>query len=388
MNPGHAAPGGPGASGPPPFDRRRRQGTSRTGPSFSPLVVIEAVNCPVRRLMSQLVIRGVRAASLLSGAGPTATSAVSRCRGVTCRPPDGHPGDMRAQSTLGGGRGIDHGTGAGAVILHPATASGTAATPPTGEHQQTRRIGMTRTGGTGSAAVAAARSAVLPLALAQFVASYAGSNMNVAISAIATDLDTTVTGIQTTITLFTLTMAALMIPGSKLTDIWGRKFCFLLGLIVYGAGALLATFAQGLPILMIGYSLLEGVGSALLIPPIYILITVLFDDKTTRAKYFGVVSGAAGIGSAAGPLVGGLITSYVSWRASFLLQVLIVAAIAWMGRSIAEPPLPAQRPSFDGIGAVLSALGLFFVVFGVLQSGVYGWGRANQDYALGSTVII
>ena len=229
---------------------------------------------------------------------------------------------------------------------------------------------------------------MLPLALAQFVASYAGSNMNVAISSIATDLGTSVTGIQTTITLFTLTMAALMIPGSKLTDIWGRRFCFLLGLVIYGAGALLASVAQGLPLLMIGYSLLEGVGSALLIPPIYILITMLFDDTTTRAKYFGVVSGAAGIGAAAGPLIGGLVTSYISWRASFLLQVLIVAAIIWLGRGIADPPLPAQRPAFDWLGAVLSALGLFFVVFGVLQSGVYGWGTATQDYAIGDTVII
>ena len=186
---------------------------------------------------------------------------------------------------------------------------------------------MTRTTGAGGAAVAAAKAAVLPLALAQFVASYAGSNMNVAISAIASDLGTSVTGIQTTITLFTLTMAALMIPGSKLTDIWGRKFCFQLGLVIYGAGALIASFAQGLPLLMIGYSLLEGVGSALLIPPIYILVTMLFDDTTTRAKYFGVVSAAAGIGSAAGPLIGGLVTSYISWRASFILQVLIVAAI-------------------------------------------------------------
>ena len=247
---------------------------------------------------------------------------------------------------------------------------------------------MTRTRGAGGAAVAAAKAAVLPLALAQFVASYAGSNMNVAISSIASDLGTSVTGIQTTITLFTLTMAALMIPGSKLTDIWGRKFCFQLGLIIYGAGALLASFAQGLPLLMIGYSLLEGVGSALLIPPIYILITMLFDDTTTRAKYFGVVSGAAGIGAAAGPLIGGLVTSYISWRASFILQVLIVAAIIWLGRGIADPPLPAQRPAFDWLGAVLSALGLFFVVFGVLQSGVYGWGTATQDYAIGDTVII
>src|SRR4051795_2215478 len=122
----------------------------------------------------------------------------------------------------------------------------------------------------------AARTMVLPLALAQFICSYAASNMNVAISAIAEDLHTSVSGIQTTITLFTLTMAALMIPGSKLTDIRGRKVCFIAGLVVYGLGALLAAFAQNVTTLTIGYSLLEGVGSALLIPPIYILVTLLF----------------------------------------------------------------------------------------------------------------
>src|SRR3954468_21027229 len=170
---------------------------------------------------------------------------------------------------------------------------------------------MTRTGPGGGAAVARAGAVVLPLALAQFIASYAASNMNVAISTIAADLGTSVTGIQTTITLFTLTMAALMIPGSKLTDIWGRKFCFILGLGIYGTGALLASLAQGLALLTVGYSLLEGVGSALLIPPIYILITVLFDDVKTRAKWFGVVSGAAGLGSAAGPPIGGPLTSSI-----------------------------------------------------------------------------
>jgi len=164
---------------------------------------------------------------------------------------------------------------------------------------------------------AAARAVVLPLALGQFIASYAATNMNVAITTIADDIGTTVIGIQTTITLFTLTMASLMIPGSKLTDIWGRKFCFILGLLIYGAGALLASLAQGLGLMVVGYSLLEGIGSALLIPPIYILITVAFRDVTSRAKYFGVVSGAAGLGAAAGPLVGGLVTTAISWRASF-----------------------------------------------------------------------
>src|SRR5258708_14707341 len=113
--------------------------------------------------------------------------------------------------------------------------------------------------------VKAARALVLPLALAQFIASYAGTNMNVAISTIATDLDTTVVGLQTTITLFTLTMASLMIPGSKLTDIWGRKRCFIIGLAIYAGGALLALLAQGLALLPVGYPLLERIGSALMI---------------------------------------------------------------------------------------------------------------------------
>jgi MFS family permease len=212
--------------------------------------------------------------------------------------------------------------------------------------------------------------------------------MNVAISTIASDLDTPVSGIQTTITLFTLTMAALMIPGSKLTDIWGRKVCFMAGLVIYGAGALLAAFAQGLGLLIIGYSLLEGVGSALMIPPIYILVTVVFTDTTTRAKYFGVVSGAAGLGSAAGPLIGGLVTSAISWRASFVLQALVVGSIVLLARRIVDPPLPAEKPRFDGYGALLSALGLFFVVFGVLQSGTYGWGTSREDFSVGGTVLI
>jgi MFS family permease len=235
---------------------------------------------------------------------------------------------------------------------------------------------------------AAARAMILPLALAQFIASYAATNMNVAISAIAKDLGTDVAGVQTAITLFTLTMAALMIPGSKLTDIWGRKRCFIWGLIVYGAGALLALLSFGLPQLIIGYSLLEGVGSALMIPPIYILVTVAFPDVTSRARYFGVVSGAGGLGAAAGPLIGGVVTTAISWRASFGLQVLVVAWIIWLARKISDPAPEGPRPRFDVIGAVLSAAGLFFVVLGLLQSRTYGFGKSRQDLTIGGTVVI
>jgi len=228
----------------------------------------------------------------------------------------------------------------------------------------------------------------VPLALAQFIASYAATNMNVAISAIATDLHTTVIGLQTTITLFTLTMASLMIPGSKLTDIWGRKFCFMLGLSVYGIGALLAAFARSLGLMIFGYSVLEGVGSALLIPPVYILITVAFDDVKSRAKYFGIVSGAAGLGAAAGPLLGGLITSTISWRASFILQVLVVAWIMGMARRITDQPSTDPRPAFDLQGAVLSAAGLFFIVLGILLTNSYGWLTSRKDFTIAGSVII
>jgi MFS family permease len=231
-------------------------------------------------------------------------------------------------------------------------------------------------------------SMILPLALAQFIASYAASNMNVAISAIAKDLGTTVSGVQTAITLFTLTMAALMIPGSKLTDIWGRKKCFVAGLAVYGTGALIALFAQGITLLIIGYSLLEGIGSALMIPPIYILITVAYPDVKARAKYFGVVSGAGGLGAAAGPLIGGLMTSAISWRASFGLQVLVVAWIIVLARSIDDPARAGPKPRFDLTGAVLSAAGLFFIVLGLLQSRAYGFGASRKDFTIGGTVVI
>jgi MFS family permease len=183
-------------------------------------------------------------------------------------------------------------------------------------------------------------------------------------------------------------MAALMIPGSKLTDIWGRKRCFILGLMVYAAGGLLAALSFGLPQLIVGYSLLEGVGSALMIPPIYILVTVAFPDIKSRARYFGVVSGAGGLGAAAGPLIGGLVTSAISWRASFGLQVLVVIWIIYLARTITDPAVAEPRPRFDLTGAVLSAAGLFFVVLGLLQSRTYGFLVSRTDFKIGNTVVI
>jgi MFS family permease len=219
-----------------------------------------------------------------------------------------------------------------------------------------------------STAAAERRRFLAPLALAQFICSFAGSNMNVMINDITDDLDTTVAGVQAAITLFLLIMAVLMIPCSKLTDRWGRKRCFTMGLVLYGIGALLSAVSPGLGVLIIGNSVLEGIGTALLIPPVYILTTLHFADLTSRARAFGVISGMGGIGAAAGPLIGGVITTGISWRAAFIFQAVVVATIVVLSRRI-EDPVPADptRP-FDTVGAVLSAVGMFCVVFGILQA--------------------
>jgi MFS family permease len=210
---------------------------------------------------------------------------------------------------------------------------------------------------------------IAPLALAQFICSFAGSNMNVMIDDISNDLDTSVKGVQTAITLFLLIMAVLMIPCSKLTDRWGRKRCLMLGLTLYGIGALLSAVAPGLGVLILGNSVLEGVGTALLIPPVYILATLWFSDTTSRAWAFGAISGLGGIGAAAGPLIGGVITTGISWRAAFVFQALVVATIVLLSRRLDDPLPPDPTRPFDAIGAILSAVGMFFIVFGILQAG-------------------
>jgi MFS family permease len=217
--------------------------------------------------------------------------------------------------------------------------------------------------------LSAARRLILPLALAQFICSFAGSNMNVMITDISHDLNTTVKGVQTAITLFLLIMSILMIPCSKLTDRWGRKRCFMWGLTLYGAGAIVSAASPNLGFLILGNSVFEGVGTALLIPPVYILATLWFSNLSSRAWAFGVISGLGGIGAAAGPLIGGVLTTGISWRAAFLFQALIVATIVLVSRRLVDPLPPDPTRPFDAAGAILSGAGLFCIVFGILQAG-------------------
>ena len=224
------------------------------------------------------------------------------------------------------------------------------------------------------------RRMLVPLALAQFICSFAGSNMNVMITDISADLHTDVQGVQVCITLFLLVMAALMIPCGKLTDRYGRKWCFQLGLLIYGVGAVLSAAAPGLGVLIVGNSILEGVGTALLIPPVYILTTMLFGDMKSRARAFGVVSGMGGIGAATGPLIGGAITAAISWRAAFVFQAVIIVIIVLLGRGIIDPvPADPSRP-FDTVGAVLSAVGLVVLVGGIMA--------ADQNLALMAVLLV
>jgi MFS family permease len=216
--------------------------------------------------------------------------------------------------------------------------------------------------------VAPAKWALLPLALAQFICSFAGSNMNVMLTDMSRDLGTTVQGIQISITLFLLVMAALMIPFGKLTVQLGRKTCFILGLAVYGAGAVISALSPNIGVLILGNSVLEGAGTALLIPPVYILVTMYWTGLAERVRAFGIVSAAGGIGAATGPLIGGWITSTVSWRAAFGFQVLIIVIILIFAMRLKDPLAREPGRPFDIVGAVLSALGLIVFVVGILAA--------------------
>jgi MFS family permease len=214
----------------------------------------------------------------------------------------------------------------------------------------------------------AVKPMLLPLALAQFICSFAGTNMNVMIHDISHGLHTTVQGVQVAITLFLLVMAALMIPGGKLTDRFGRKRCFIIGLLIYGIGTVLSAVSPGIGVLILGYSIFEGVGTALLIPPVYILTTMLFGDVRSRARAFGVISGMGGIGAATGPLIGGLIATGITWRAAFVFQTLIVLGVVFLGRRLTDPVPADPRRRFDAVGAVISAAGLIIFVGGIMAA--------------------
>jgi MFS family permease len=210
------------------------------------------------------------------------------------------------------------------------------------------------------------------LASAQFIMVLDSSVMNVSISQIVADLNTTVTGVQSAITMYTLVMAAFMLVGAKLGDILGRDHAFALGLAVYGLGSLITSLSPDLTVLLIGWSGIEGLGAVLVIPAIAALTAANYEGKD-RAFAYGMIGGAAGAAIAAGPLIGGYVTTTWSWRYVFVGEVVVVIAVLLVHRRMKRAPKPEQPPKLDYGGAALSAIALALTVFGILKSSTWGW---------------
>jgi len=246
-----------------------------------------------------------------------------------------------------------------------------------GVHACSWRPRVTAVGAAPAARASGASVVLLTLATGQFLMTLDSSVMNVSIATVAKDVGTTVTGIQGAITAYTLVMAALMITGAKIGAMIGRKRAFAIGCIVYGCGSLTTSLAPNLPVLLFGWSFLEGVGAALILPAIVALVASNFPAERRPAAY-GLVAAAGAIAVAVGPLIGGFCTTYFSWRWVFAGEVLVVLAILLLTRRIADAP-SETRPQLDIVGAVLSALGLGLLVFGVLRSSEWGWFQPKPD---------
>ena len=230
-------------------------------------------------------------------------------------------------------------------------------------------------------AVAAGQSAagvvLLTLCAGQFLMALDSSVMNVSIATVADDLDTTITGIQSAIVLYTLVMAMLMVTGGKIGSMIGRKRAFLLGLLIYCSGSLTTALAPNLAVLLFGWSILEGIGAALIMPAIVALVAGNFPPEG-RPRAYGLVGAAGAIAIAVGPLIGGLATTYASWRWVFAGEVLIGAGIFLFSRRVTDAPVEV-RPHLDLLGSVLWALAMGLIVTGVLKSGEWGWFLASDD---------
>jgi EmrB/QacA subfamily drug resistance transporter len=210
------------------------------------------------------------------------------------------------------------------------------------------------------------------LSAAQFLMVLDQAVMNVAISQLVEDFDTTVTTIQAVIALYALVMAGLMLTGGKLGDIFGRRRVFAIGLVIYGIGSGLTAASWSVPSLMFGWSILEGIGAALVLPALVALVAGTYRDRD-RAVAYGVLGGVAGAGIAVGPILGGWVTTDFTWRLVFVGEVLVAIGILFGTRMLAEPERAPGKPTLDWVGSVLSAAGLAVLVFGVLQASNWGW---------------
>jgi MFS family permease len=213
---------------------------------------------------------------------------------------------------------------------------------------------------------------IIILAFAQFVMVLDSTVMNVSISTVVKDLDTTVTSMQGAITFYTLTMASLMLLGGKLGDIWGRKRALVIGSVVYAIGSLITGLSVNFGMLFIGWSVIEGLGAVLIIPAVAALVATNYKGKD-RVKAYAIIGAVSGAAAAAGPLIGGFVTTYLDWRYVFFAEVIIMCGVLLFTKHITDKPRAKKVPKIDIPSVLLSAGGLVLVVFGMLQSSKWGW---------------
>ena len=224
------------------------------------------------------------------------------------------------------------------------------------------------------------------LASAQFIMVLDTSVMNVAISQIVEDLDTTIQGVQSAITLYTLVMAAFMLLGAKLGDILGRNRAFAIGLAIYGVGSLTTALSPNLPVLLIGWSGIEGFGAVLVVPAIAALTAATYEGKD-RALAYALLGGTAAIAVAAGPLIGGWVTTEFTWRYVFAAETVVVIFILFLRGQIAQAPAAERRPQLDIVGVALSSAGLGLIVVAILRSSVWGIVKPRTPPTINGTEI-
>src|SRR5690242_16795412 len=209
------------------------------------------------------------------------------------------------------------------------------------------------------------------LAAAQFLMVLDQAVMNVSISQLVADFHTDVTTIQAVITLYSLVMAALMIAGGKLGDIWGRRRAFRIGHLIYGVGTTLTAVSWSVPVLVLGWSVLEGIGAAMVLPALAALTARSYQGKQ-RAVAYGVLGGVAGAGIAVGPILGGWVTTNLTWRVVFAGELVVVLYILATMRRLPDDR-GREGAELDAVGAVLSAVGLAAIVLAVLNASTWGW---------------
>jgi MFS family permease len=224
---------------------------------------------------------------------------------------------------------------------------------------------------------------LITLSLAMFIIVIDTTIMNVSISVLVVDLNTTVTGVQSAISIYALVMAGLMLIGSRLSDMFGTKRIFVIGLVIYSVGTTMASLSTSLAMMIVGWSVLEGVGAALMMPTMQVLLRKTYQGAELAFSY-SIASAVGAVGAAVGPIVGGFFTTYLSWRWAFRTELLIAIVVLVLSRTLVADQLGKDRPKFDFVGALLSIVGWSSIVLGILMAQSYGFFLAKKPFMIGS----